>query len=107
MIIDQKMRSLLLFVGKMIISLFVLWVIASIPLWFIYPKVIFRAWEIIFLVIMVPVDALGLIVIILFATVKVMEHEWVSKLFRWPGRYVNWLIRDLRKNDQKDEVDTH
>ena len=102
MIIDQKMRNLLLFVGKMIISLFVLWVIASIPLGFIYPEEIFRVWKIIFLIIMVPSEVLMVVAIILFVTMEVMEHEWVSKLFRWPGRYVNWLIRDLRKNDQEE-----
>lgn len=71
-------------------SLLVVWIVASIPLWFLFPDAIIHIWAI-------AVGLVGLVGIVIIVAVKVMERDWIGKLIRFPGRYAKWLFEDVRR----------
>jgi len=94
------------FAGKLFFSLFVVWIAASMVLWFFYPTTIFEIWEWIGLITAGSADLLfilGLVIMAVLGIGALIEIGWFRKMFMWPKKYVLWLTKELWQRGDDDQ----
>ena len=93
------------FIGKLFLSLFVVWIVANVVLWFFYPTTIYEIWKWVFLITLGSADLLFILGLGMMAVLGIgalIETGWFRKVFMLPNKYVVWLTKDLRRGEDDD-----